>query len=148
LPRAEAALRGWADDDGRQAMVLGDLHLENGLFDAGRLIGVVDFGAVRSDVPAADVARLVGSVEFALQPEVFAGRGEAIWSRILAAYRREWSFSEREEELARCLMCWTPVITLGNWLCWLVIDRRRFDVPREILETRLQGWVRVVASRL
>jgi Ser/Thr protein kinase RdoA (MazF antagonist) len=94
------------------------------------------------------VARLLGSWEWEVGSERWLAESGMAWEVVLAGFREVRPFSAGEERLARVLTRWTPLITLGNWLQWLLKDRRRFTGTAEDLNARLQRWSRVVVARL
>ncbi len=57
-----AALKPWANVVGPIQPTVGDLRLEHVLFTGDRVTGVVDYGAVKPDHPAADLARLAADL--------------------------------------------------------------------------------------
>ena len=73
-----------------------DVWHDHVLFDGDRVTGLVDYGAVKIDHPAVDVARLLGSL---------VGDDAEGWAAGLTAYREVRPFSAEEEELARRWMC-------------------------------------------
>jgi homoserine kinase type II len=119
--RAEAVperLRPWASRPWRLQPCLCDLWHDHLLYENERLTGLVDYGAVKVDHPAVDVARLLGS----LVADDAAG-----WSAGLGAYREVRPLAEDETELARALDETGAVLGVVNWLRWLYAERREFD---------------------
>jgi|GEM_PF-4415293 len=161
VPQARSKLVGWRDCVLPVAWVIRDCHAGNAVFSAGQLLAWVDFDALRVDSPAVDLARIYTSI---LGDEARMGVGETlvttshstrektlddfqrdeVWRAIVQGYRRARSLAAQEEELARLLAAISPLLTLGNWLVWLLLENRTFSAsPLEILQ-RLGGWVRVV----
>jgi Ser/Thr protein kinase RdoA (MazF antagonist) len=94
-----------------------DVWHDHILFDGDRVTGVVDYGAMKIDHPAVDVARLLGS----LVEDDADG-----WATGLAAYREVRPFTAEEEKLARALDVSGAVVGASAWLRWLYHDGREF----------------------
>jgi Ser/Thr protein kinase RdoA (MazF antagonist) len=60
VPAAVAALRPWANRPGPIFPCLCDVWRAHVLFAGGRVTGVIDYGALKPDHPAVDLARLLG----------------------------------------------------------------------------------------
>ena len=126
--------------------ILGDHHVGNLLFRHGELVGIVDYDAVRYDSPACDLARLFGSYQLVsgvVSDSVLTG---SIWEPMVAAYRAIRPLKGQEEELAGGLVRWSPVITLGNWIQWVLVEERSFAGSTEEILERIQGWQRIVVN--
>lgn len=111
-----------------------DLWHDHVLFEEERVTGLVDYGALKVDHPAVDLARLLGSL---VEDDL------AAWRVGLRAYREVRPFAEREEELAHLLDRCGTVLGIINWLRWLCVERRPFE-NREAAQTRLEVLVRRV----
>jgi Ser/Thr protein kinase RdoA (MazF antagonist) len=59
LPAALAALRAWADRPVPVFSCLCDVHHDHVLFAGDRVTGVIDYGAMKTDHPAVDLARML-----------------------------------------------------------------------------------------
>ena len=94
---------------------LGDIWSEHILFDGNQITGLIDFGGMRYDHPAQDLARLLGSYT----------QGDAL-RRQLALAQYAPATPEREP-LTFLLDDCGAIVGLGNWLRWLRIEKRRFD---------------------
>jgi homoserine kinase type II len=138
--RADAVpgrLRPWAARPCRLQPCLCDLWHDHLLYEGERLTGLVDYGAVKVDHPAVDLARLLGS----LVADDAAG-----WSAGLRAYREVRPLAEDEAELARALDETGAVLGVANWLRWLYEERREFEdrtAARRrlaVLVERIEGW--------
>lgn len=104
--------------------VLRDVWHQNVLFDGDRVTGIVDFGAMRTDHFAADLARLLGSM---------AADDVDAWRAGLAAYSQQRPFADSDASL---LVAYdTSGILLGawNWVQWLYTERRQFDDRSAVL---------------
>jgi Ser/Thr protein kinase RdoA (MazF antagonist) len=95
-----------------------DVWHDHLLFEDDRLTGLIDYGSAKIDHPAADVARMFGS----LVPD-----DEASWQTGLRAYRTVRSLSDEELGLATALDDTGVVIGVATWLRWLYEERRPFE---------------------
>ena len=111
-------LKPWADRTWPLQPCLCDVWRDHVLFDGDRVSGLVDFGAVKTDHPAVDVARLLGS---------FIGEDAEGWATGLTAYREVHPFTAEEEGLARALDVSGTVIGAATWLRWLYHEGREFE---------------------
>jgi homoserine kinase type II len=114
----------------------GDPWRDNLLFDGDGLTGVVDYGAVKMDHPAADVARLIGSCVW------YDADG---WSIGLRAYRTVQPFSVEGEELARTLDVTGTAAAAARWVWWLE-DQQRAPEDTAAAQRRLAELVRRLES--
>jgi homoserine kinase type II len=130
-------LRPWADHCQRLQPCLCDVWHDHLLFEGDRLTGLVDYGAVKHDHVAVDLARMLGSL---------VGDDAAGWECGLRSYRRVRRLSDEEAWLARVLDHTGTVLGMVNWLRWLYHDGRTYEdrpaVARrlESLVTRVEGW--------
>jgi Ser/Thr protein kinase RdoA (MazF antagonist) len=114
-----------------------DVWHDHILFVGNTVRGIIDYGAVRPDHVAVDLARLLGSL---------TGNNTALFAAGLAAYRRTRPLSAEEEDLVRALDRTGTLLGAANWLVWLYHDRRQFDdltaVARRLgaLVTRVESW--------
>jgi homoserine kinase type II len=114
-----------------------DLWHDHLLFDGDRLTGLVDYGAVKVDHVAVDLARLLGAL---------VGDDPAGWEQGFRAYRALRPLSAEEEELARVLDRTGSILGVANWLRWLYRERRPFDnlpaAGRRLaaLVRRIESW--------
>jgi Ser/Thr protein kinase RdoA (MazF antagonist) len=111
-----------------------DVWHDHVLFEEERVTGLVDYGAVKVDHVAVDLARLLGSL---VEDDL------AAWHVGLRAYRQVRSFSEREEELLHLLDRGGTVVGISNWLRWLCVEQRPFE-NHEAAAARLETLVRRV----
>ena len=130
-------LRRWADRVWPLQPCLCDVWHDHVLFDGDRVTGIIDYGAMKIDHPAVDVARLLGS----LVEDDADG-----WAAGLAAYREVRPFSGDEEELARALDVTGTIAGAAVWLRWLYHDRKGFEDRAaagrrlEELTARIVSW--------
>ncbi|MCS7045836.1 MAG: phosphotransferase [Gemmataceae bacterium] len=93
------------------------------LFTGDRVTGLVDYGSVKLDHPAVDLARLLGSL---------AGDDDGSWQHGLAAYAALRPLAPWEYALARVLDRTGVVVAAAKWLRWLYHDRRTYDNPQSV----------------
>ncbi len=110
-------LQPWRDYHPRLQPCLGDPWHDHLLFEGERLTGLIDYGAVKIDHVAVDVARMLGS----LVRDDAAG-----WQTGLQAYRQVAPLTAVEEELAHALDETGIVVGAANWLRWLYEEQRPF----------------------
>lgn len=133
---AMQALNRWRQIEVSLQPCLCDIWHDHVLFQGETVTGIVDFGGVRVDNPATDLARLLGS----LVPD-----DEAAWSAALDAYDRVRRFTQQERRLAEVLDWTGTIVALTNWLRWLVLAQRHFD-DRSAAVARFSTLVRRVES--
>jgi len=114
----------------RLSPCLGDVHRDHVLFAGAEVSGLIDFGALRIDTPATDVARLLGS---------YAGDDPAVWQVGLAAYEQNRPLSDAERELVNAIDRSTVLMGGLNWIRWLYVERRQFAETESVL-TRMQQF--------
>jgi homoserine kinase type II len=103
-----------------------DVWHDHVLFEGERVTGLVDYGSVKVDNVAADLARLLGSL---IEDD---GAG---WRTGVAAYRWVRPLAGAEEALARELDRTGVVLGVVSWLRWLLVEGRAVD--REAAGQRL-----------
>ena len=140
------SLSQYADCNTATQYVLRDVHAQHILFSAGRATGLVDFDAVRIDTPASDLARWAGS--FLSGPH---SAGD-VWDAIFTGYQARIPQPSHSNEppianLATDLCFAGAWLSLANWLVWLLVERRDFEVPPGILAKRIYNLIQV-ATRL
>jgi homoserine kinase type II len=118
LEQVPSRLRRWERATCRLQPCLCDLWHDHLLFEGDRLTGLIDYGAVKIDHVAVDLARMLGS----LVKDDTAG-----WQAGLRAYRRLAPLEAEEEELAHALDETGTIVGVANWLRWLYEERRSFD---------------------
>ena len=148
LPRAvtdaERALAAWRDVSVPLHPCWCDPWHDHVLFTGDHVTGLIDFGSVKVDHAAIDLARLLGS---------FVGDEYARWEVALAAYRAVRPLTEQESVLIAVLEQAGLMNALVNWLRWLYHERRDFeDRPAvakrlQIMVTRLEKQLTVSPTR-
>jgi Ser/Thr protein kinase RdoA (MazF antagonist) len=131
LPRLSERLAPWSAVALPLQPCLCDVWHDHVLFEDDAVTGVVDYGSVKLDHVAADLARLLGS----LVPDD-PGRTAAG----LEAYARLRPLSPREQALVAILDETGTVLAAANWLRWLYREGRRFD-DRHAVARRLAELV-------
>jgi homoserine kinase type II len=109
-----------------------DIHRDHVLFSGDSVSGLVDFGAMRIDLPLVDIARMVGS---------FAGDHPDQRSMALEAYSEFRPLSDGDLRLIDILDDSGTVLAGLNWLTWLYVDCRDMG-PVEPIIRRLDEILR------
>lgn len=136
LPGLPKALRRWRTVDVPLSPCLCDIWHDHVLYVGDAVSGIIDYGSVKLDHVAVDLARLLGSL---------VGDDEHHWQIGLQAYRQLRPLSGAEEELARVLDRSGTLLALANWLVWLFHDGRRYD-DADAVARRLTALVQRVAA--
>jgi Ser/Thr protein kinase RdoA (MazF antagonist) len=137
LPRLHERLACWPDARLPLHPCLCDVWHAHVLFEGDAVTGLVDYGSVKVDHAATDLARLLGSLVPDDRARTAAG---------LAAYGRLRPLSLQEQTLVGVLDETGALLGLANWLRWLYRDGRRFEdraaVVRRLAElvTRVERW--------
>jgi Ser/Thr protein kinase RdoA (MazF antagonist) len=101
-----------------------DVWHDHVLFTGDAVSGIIDFGALRVESVAADIARLLGSL---------IGDNIDAWHHGLAAYRAVRPLSPDEQSLVRVFDESAVLLSGMNWLDWLYVQHRHFDDRPRIL---------------
>jgi homoserine kinase type II len=109
--------------------VLRDIWSDHLLFEGERVSGVIDFGTVRMDEPAVDLARMLGS----LHPFEVDVRLAAI-----EVYNRKRPEHALDAQRIELLDRSGTLITALQWMRWLVLERRSFHADGGRLFERWQ----------
>jgi aminoglycoside phosphotransferase (APT) family kinase protein len=92
---------------------LGDIWSAHVLFTGDEVTGLIDYGGMRLDHPAQDLARLLGSM----------CPGDAQLRQIgLDAYHGQAEM----KDLAVVMEKTGAIVGIGNWLRWLLLEKRKF----------------------
>jgi homoserine kinase type II len=94
------------------------------LFVGDEVSGIVDFGSMRPDNVATDVARLLGSL---------AGDDQQAWKRGLDAYHSVRPLNEAELSLVEAFDRSTVLLGGLQWLEWIYLEGRQFDNRADVL---------------
>ncbi len=100
--------------------ILRDARPDHFLFEADRLTGLVDFGAMGVDTPSADLARLLTE---------WVGNDRPARTVALDAYTAIRPLSAREIELIDLYAESAAWLGPARWVRWHYIERRSFDDP-------------------
>ncbi|HEX5270650.1 MAG TPA: phosphotransferase [Gemmataceae bacterium] len=130
--RVAPLLAPWADRRFALHPCLCDVWHDHVLFDGDAVSGIVDYGSVKVDHAAADLARLLGSL---------VGDDAAGWADGLDTYTSVRPLSPDEQALARALDRTGVILGAANWLKWLYHNGRAFP-DQQVIADRLAGLVR------
>jgi Ser/Thr protein kinase RdoA (MazF antagonist) len=109
-----------------------DVWHDHVLFRGPEVSGIVDYGSLKRDHPAVDLARLLGSL---------VGDDKEQWAVGFRAYREVRPLGEWEERLVEILDWTGTVLAAANWLKWLYFENRQYE-NRQAVADRLEGIVR------
>jgi len=136
MPRVVQLLRDSASLQVVLAPCLRDIWHENVLFEDRRVTGIVDFGALRIDNVATDIARLLGSM---------AADDLQGWRTGLAAYGEIRKITSTESQLVAAYDASGILLGGLNWVRWLYVESRLFD-DRPRVERRLDHLLARLSS--
>lgn len=114
-----------------------DIWHDHVFYQAERVSGLIDYGSVRIDHSAVDLARLLGSL---------AADDTQAWHEGMKAYAAVKPLSTDEQSLAAALDRTGTILGAAAWLKWLYHDGRSFSDRQviakrlEILVQRLEIW--------
>jgi Ser/Thr protein kinase RdoA (MazF antagonist) len=114
-----------------------DLWHDHVLFESETVTGMLDYGSVKMDHVAVDLARLLGSL---------VGDDLEMQATGIEAYRSVRPLSAEEVDLVRVLDETGTVLGAANWLRWLYHEGRRYEdlgsVARRLkaLVERMERW--------
>jgi homoserine kinase type II len=114
VPRALAP---WAQLCWTLQPCLCDIWHDHVLFEGDRVTGLIDYGSVKQDHVAVDLARLLGSLVGCDRQQREIG---------LEAYRRLRPLTAQEQALVDVLDESGTLLAAANWLKWLYHERRSF----------------------
>ncbi|HJQ81210.1 MAG TPA: phosphotransferase [Lacipirellulaceae bacterium] len=113
---------------------LRDIWHDHILFIGDEVTGIIDFGAVDIDTPAADIARLLGSL---------VADDPAGWQTGLAAYSSVRPVSPDESLAVSAFDTCGPILAGCNWIRWIYIERRDFENCQQVIERFRKQLARV-----
>ncbi len=137
LDQIPQRLAPWRERALRLHPCLCDVWHDHLLFAGERLTGLIDFGAVKVDHMAVDLARLLGSL---------VGEDERGWQIGFEAYATVRPLGGEERALARALDETGLILGAATWLRWLYHERKEFP-DRQLVARHLAGLVRRLESR-
>ncbi len=115
---------------------LRDIWHDHVLFTGERVTGIVDFGAMRIDSPAGDLARLIGSL---------ARDDASRWQAALSDYARVRPLANHELRLVAAFDRANVILSGLNWIRWLYDESREFDEMSRV-ERRLGEFATRLAT--
>jgi Ser/Thr protein kinase RdoA (MazF antagonist) len=104
---------------------LRDVWHQHVLFVDDQVSSFVDFGALRIDSVATDIARLLGSVSTV---------GDDSWLAGLKAYQAVRPLDDDERELISTLELANRAMSGVQWLDWILLENRQFDDPEAVIK--------------
>jgi Ser/Thr protein kinase RdoA (MazF antagonist) len=117
VPGVPGRLRPWFDLELPLQPCLCDIWHDHVLYSGDSVTGIVDYGSVRTDHVAVDLARLIGSM---------AGNEQALRTAALTAYCQRRRLSTDELALIDVLDETGTLLGAANWLMWVYHDGREF----------------------
>jgi Ser/Thr protein kinase RdoA (MazF antagonist) len=129
LPAATAELMRWQDRPVPLQPCLCDVWHDHILYEANTVTGVIDYGQVKLDCIAIDLARLLGSM-VPNAPERVQG---ALW-----IYAQMRPLSTAAEDLVPLLDRTGVLVGAMNWLRWLYHEGRTYSPPEAVAQRVLQ----------
>ncbi len=111
---------------------LRDIWHDHVLLQREEVAGLIDFGAMRIECVAGDVARLLGSLVSDEQDG---------WEEGLASYEQVRPLSIEERRVLRPLDQANVVLSGMNWIRWLIVEQRTFENSQAV-EQRLDAILR------
>jgi Ser/Thr protein kinase RdoA (MazF antagonist) len=118
LPRLPSRLVPWLTRPLPVRTCLCDIWHEHVLFEGAAVTGLIDYGSIRTDHVAVDLARMLGSL---------AGDDKELFAAGLVSYGDIRKLSEQEVELVYVLDSTGTQLGVANWLMWLCHERRPFE---------------------
>jgi Ser/Thr protein kinase RdoA (MazF antagonist) len=112
-----------------------DIWHDHVLFTGDQVSGLVDFGGLRPDNVATDIARLLGSL---------AADDLDAWELGLASYDRVRALSSDERTLIAAFDRSTVLMGGLEWLDWIYLQSRAFP-DRAVVESRLDRAIERLA---
>jgi Ser/Thr protein kinase RdoA (MazF antagonist) len=137
LDETSVALAPWGARLFKLQACLCDVRCAHVLFTGDVVTGIVDYGAVKQDHVAVDLARLLGDC---------AREDRALWEAGFDAYCGVRPLMLEEQALVRVLDRTGVVLGVANWLKWLYRDGRVFENRAEVaqrlsaLVERMEAW--------
>jgi len=141
MPRLLPSLRDAARLEVTLQPCLRDARPEHFLFEADRLSGLIDFGAMGIESVAADLARLIS--------EWFPDH-HSLRALALDAYQQVRPLDASEAALIAALEAAGDLLIAGHWLSWHYLDHRHFDDASAVGRGVARGLLRLerLAERL
>jgi Ser/Thr protein kinase RdoA (MazF antagonist) len=102
-----------------------DIHDEHVLYEGNVVTGIIDFGAMRYDNVATDIARVLGSM---------AGDDAEAWQAGLAAYHDIRPLSSDELSLIPAFDASGILLGSLQWIDWIYLQQRQFSDQAVVLD--------------
>jgi homoserine kinase type II len=131
MVKLSPALAGWGNRSVPLQPCLCDIHHDHVLFEGERVSGVVDYGSVKVDSVAVDLARLLGS----LAPD-----DETLHAAGICSYEQVRPLAGEEKELVPVLDQTGTCLAAVNWLTWLYREGKEYE-DRTAVARRLEEVV-------
>ncbi|HLN30360.1 MAG TPA: phosphotransferase [Gemmataceae bacterium] len=131
------ALAPWTDRHFTLHPCLCDIWHDHVLFEGDTVSGLIDYGGLKIDHPAVDLARMLGSL---IEDD------EHLWEIGLDAYSRVQPLATEERGFIRMLDQTGTVLGMVTWLKWLYCEGRAFENRQAAadrlakLVERVEGW--------
>jgi Ser/Thr protein kinase RdoA (MazF antagonist) len=117
---------------------LRDIWHDHVLFTGDEVSGIVDFGAMRQECVAGDIARLLGSL---VQDDAVG------WRSGIAAYESVRALSSEERILIAAFDASGVVLSPANWFRWIFLEGRTF-ADRGVVVARVEAQLKRLAHWL
>ena len=104
---------------------LRDARGEHFLFESGEPSGLIDYGAMRMESVAVDLARLSSST--------IRSSEVAQHEKVVAHYEQHRSLTSDEKSLIQVLMNSSRYLTGMNWIRWVALEKKQFASPDGVL---------------
>jgi len=125
IPRVRGCVARAAEFSAPLQPCIRDVWHDHVLFDGDRVTGLIDFGALRADHVAGDVARLLGSL---------AGDDRESWRQGLDAYSGLRPLEPDEIALVEAFDEANTLLAGLSWLEWIYLDGRQFSDRQAVVE--------------
>ena len=112
-----------------------DIWHDHVLFEADAVTGLIDFGAMKVETPAGDVARLLRSL---------VGDDQAGWQYGLAAFTDVRKLTSEELAAVAALDRSGMLLAGVNWIRWIYVEGRQFENTEQVISRfeQIAAWVR------
>jgi Ser/Thr protein kinase RdoA (MazF antagonist) len=131
----------------RLQYVLRDIHRDHILFLDRNAEGLIDFDAIRCDLPATDLARWGGGF--------LLGRADPapVWEAVVAGFSQASPFQSEQNlqqltMLIRDLHFSSTWISLANWAVWIRLESRTFPSGDHAIMARIEELCRLARQEM
>ena len=105
-------------------LCLRDIWHDHLLFEEDSVTGIVDYGAMRMESVAGDLARLLASL---------FGDQQEQWQRALKIYESIRPLNECERAAMRAFDRSAILLSPFNWFRWVLLEKRSFEQPERLI---------------